>query len=652
MDNERDYSYENLVLESKKIQQLKKDCLVSTKLSLTGIINLVVNYEDPYLIDIFLRSCFAPHEIYGGAYDLDAIELQNGTPGRGMAIQYLDKLIYGSFDEENSSDGLLKIPKIDKSNGKRIRNPDGFINRKKVLENKCKDKTLIIKNIDYCLDFLNQHAKPGSIDPRALWIFDNFRNPTVKLGCRLLLITNEPLVFPFKVRMIKFEPIDYFEATHLLDSSVDRYKRAGYDIGLSDSQRKQIIRKLCGLTYSEAGDVLLESFSMRAEGNDNVKKIDANKVVKNLRSKVNRNLMQNATGLTCLTARPWNDYICPESSNFTYDVKKILRDISEINILRDKINDSLSSEESKFLEHNIEAIRSRMPHVILLYGRGGVGKSAFPIHLAGLLDFDVWDFNVTATHSKWVGEGPERMREAISKISKATHLVVRIDEYDRAIGASDSSGNGMHQAHKQVESEFMNWLQNSQEENLFCKNDIFVVLTTNHKENITGPLLRSGRIDLVIDINEFDSKSMKETFLSAPRRMINRGVIVAGYQNQEELEKAIASLDIERLSSLVSQKGFTVRDVDILIQEMSAHNYYYCKSGKGIRWTTENFVSVIENSVGSAKSESTSELVLGDRHLIDADVKDDNQLAFGFDQEYNNTFDINSFKNRNGFDLK
>jgi SpoVK/Ycf46/Vps4 family AAA+-type ATPase len=636
-------SYEVLIDHSKKFQQLKKDCVISVKLSLTGITNLVVGYEDPCLVEAFLKSCFKDYELYRGTYDIDAVELQKGSPSRGFATSYLDALIYGSCDEEPDKDGLgIKNPKTDNATGKRKRNPDGFVNRKEVLEGKFKDRTLIIKNLDYCLDFCQN--KPGDIDARSLWIFDNFRNPSTKLGCRLLLVSNELLKLPFKVRTVKFDHVDEFEAGHLLNSFINMYRKGKYDIVFSQSQRKQIIRKLCGLTYTEAGDALAESISIRAEVKEGVKEIDSNKVVKNLRSKVNRNLMQDATGLTCLSPRPWQDYICPENSNFTYDVKKILRDFKEIDMLRKKAEEMIKERKDDTIPtKTIQAIRSRMPHVIVLYGKGGLGKSAFPLHFAGLLDFDVWDFNVTATHSKWVGEGPDRMREAITKVSKASHLVVRIDEYDRAIGSTGASGQGMHEAHKQVEAEFMNWLQNSQEENLFVKNDVFLVLTTNHKENITGPLLRSGRADLVIDIAEFDTKSMKETFLSAPRRMENRGVTVVGFNGREEFDKAVLSLDIDRLAAITSQRGFTVRDVDTVLQEMAAHNYYYNRTGEGIPWTTDNFVKVLENSEGSAKGENTSELVLGDRFLLEQTAKEDLQKTFTFFEECNTGFNLEKF---------
>jgi len=608
---------EDLIKNSQKFKSLKRECLSATRLSLTGITNLVVNYENRYIVDTFLKYCFKSEELYKGTFGIDAVELQQGGPGRGLSPTYIDTLIYGTFKMKQSADDPLPMPVIDPETGKRVRNHDGFVNRKEVLTNDCKDLLLVIRNIDYCVDFCSEN--PGRVDPRSLWIFDNFRNSDVKKRCRLLLVTNEPLDLPFKVRVINLPPVDEFEAQHLIQQFTKRYEDSGYEIGFNENQIKQMVRKLCGSTYTEAGDALTEAISRsNADPSNKTKKIDSTKAVRNLREKINRNLMEEAVGLTHLSPRPWGDYICPESSNFTHDVRKIVRDFEEIQRLKGQLDQQIKQRvDDTTTLNDIEAIQSRMPHVIVLYGKGGVGKSAFPIHFAGLLDFDVWDFNVGASHSKWVGEGAERMRKAIDKISKASHVVIRIDEYDRAIGASHNSGDGMHAAHKQVESEFMNWLQNSQEDNLFQKNNLFLVLTTNHKENITGPLLRSGRADLVIDIDNFDKKSMEETFLSAPRRMNNRGVKVVGFEGMAHFLKAIEELDVSRIADIASQKNFTVRDVDTLLTEMAAHDYYHKQSKYGIPWSTESFVKVLENSMGSAKDDNTCELVLGDRHLME-----------------------------------
>jgi hypothetical protein len=263
-------------------------------------------------------------------------------------------------------------------------------------------------------------------------------------------------------------------------------------------------------------------------------------------------------------------------------------------------------------------------HQFLLEDFTVTHNSAFPIHLAGLLDMDVWDFNINATHSKWIGQGSEQMRESLEKISATSHIIIRIDEYDRAMGSTNERGGGMHEAHKQVESEFMNWLQNTQEDNLFVKRNIFVVMTTNHVDNITGPMLRSGRADLVIDIGSFDADSMMRTFSSCARRMYNRGITVSGFETQEALQAAIDQLDLAKLSEIAMVKKFTVRDVEMLIIEMGAYKYYFEKYGdeRGIPWTTESFVKILENSEGSVKGATTGELKLGDRDYYKEDAED------------------------------
>ena len=649
----------DLVSNSDKFKKLRKECIVSVKLSLTGITNLVVNYEDPCLVDCFLNACFKPEELYRKTYEMDAVELQKGRPGSGFATQYIDNTIYGTIKRSASMDTSALEDSADvqdKNSGKRQRNPDGFVSRPEVISGTCEDRLLIIRNVDHCLDFCQTDSCgniQGIIDPRSLHLFDNFRNPTVRKKCRILLVTNQKLKFPFKIKCIEFDPVDEFEAEHVVSSFSMLYKKGGYTVEFNTNHRSQIIRKLKGLTYTEAGDAFGGALSRHSETGTNGKIIDPLKVIRNLRKKINAGFMEDAMGLTALTSRPWADYICPEASNFTFDIKKMIRDFNEINRLKEeKEKLVVVGKDDEGIDSTMEAIRTRMPHVIILYGRGGVGKSAYPIHFAGLLDFDVWDFNINATHSKWIGEGPERMRETLARISKASHLVVRIDEYDRAMGANDSAGQGMHSAFKQVESEFMNWLQNVQEEGVLVKNDIFLVLTTNHKENITGPLLRSGRADLVMDIADFDVTSMKQTFQSAHRRMKNRGVLVMGFSDYDQLAQAIANLDLDRLAGIATGKGFTVRDIDVLIQEMASHLYYFKKDGSGIQWTTDNFVKVLENSTGSAKDENTNELILGDRCLMEGEKEKDPQTMFPFFDKINPEFDIHEFTKGDFFKQK
>jgi len=991
---------EYLVEKSPNINQMITELKSSSGLSVTGLVNFVVNHENPYLIEMILKKAFKVEQLFNGTVELDAVELQHGRPGKGASVRYFDELIYGTYKIKRNAQGEPE-PDIDEQTGVIKREQNGFVTRSDLRKNPkdggCKDRILLINNIDYSLDWCNP-KEPGKVDTRALYVLDKFRDPMTRLGCVLILISNEKLDLPFKITTIEITPVGEFEVKHILNSYIRLFRNRDVNLIISETEVNQIVRKLAGLNYTESCDTLAYCFlrSIR-EAEDGSSNMDMAEVLKLLRTKINKDLMEDGFGLTQLMPRPWEDYICPEQSNFTHDVNKLMRDFEEVNLLsaeRKEIANGLKEKKKSQkifnegldkisrLEKNVEDLRTRMPHIIVLYGQGGVGKclgrgtkvimydgsvknvedvssedilmgpdslprhvlsttkgfgplyrvsqkngkdyvcndkhilslkkegtknnndpvfvsaeeymdksmywkkthygwksgvefkesevpidpywlglwlgdgnshkpsitvadkeveiqeylekwasdnsyfirkhkergahawsfsrrkgsgfsvngvldnlrklkvyqnkhiptlysinsskirlellaglldsdgymtktgtlqlttvkkeiaeeamflirslglkafwsesvkgiksrnysvvaytisiggdlsriptkilrkqghdnpqkrslkcsievesigdgeyfgftidgdhqflledftvthnSAFPIHLAGLLDMDVWDFNINATHSKWIGQGSEQMRGSLEKISATSHIVIRIDEYDRAMGSTNERGGGMHEAHKQVESEFMNWLQNTQEENLFVKRNIFVVLTTNHIENITGPMLRSGRTDLVIDIGSFDSASMLETFRTCARRMYNRGVTVLGFDSQEELQTAIDSLDLEKLSELAMTKKFTVRDVEMLIIEMGAFRYYFDKYGdeRGIPWTTEAFAKILENSEGSVKGASTGELKLGDRDYY-KDDPEDIQVEFG-----DSITDVDKLKETKGF---
>jgi SpoVK/Ycf46/Vps4 family AAA+-type ATPase len=640
------------------ISELKSVC----SMSVTGITNFVVNHENPLLVEYILKQSIDVKQLFNGTVKIDAVEVQHGRPGKGASVRYLDELIYGTYKLKKDPNGD-PIPDINEQTGAIRREENGLVTRsglrKKPSDGGCKDRLLVVNNIDYSLDWCKPED-PGKVDTRALFLLDKFRNPASRWGCGLIIVTNEKLDLPFKIGTVEMPSVTAFEVKHMLNRYILLYRDKKVKLIISETEIKQIVRKLSGLTYNDSCHVLAHCFLKSVRTNESGEEyMDMAEVLKNLRTKINKDLMDDGFGLTQLAPRPWEDYICPEQSNFTYDVKKLLRDFEEVDILSDERKSLANSLKNKknskkfdeglekinFLESGIDDLRTRMPHIIVLHGQGGVGKSAFPVHLAGLLDMDVWDFNINATHSKWIGQGAEQMRNSLEKISETSHIVIRIDEYDRAMGSTNERGGGMHEAHKQVESEFMNWLQNSQEDNIFVKRNIFVVMTTNHVDNITGPMLRSGRADLVIDIGNFDSESILEAFKTCARRMYNRGVSVTGFKTQEDLQKAIDRLDLEKLSEIAMTKKFTVRDIEMLIIEMGAYKYYFDKYGdeRGIPWTTDAFAKVLEHSEGSVKGASTGELKLGDREYFKEDLEDI-QVEFG-----DSVSDVDKLKETKGF---
>ena len=624
-----------LAANSDSLKNLAKLLKVSTSIAPTGIVNFVVGHEDPILVRAVLEQAFNNDEIMDRTFGYDAFELQHGNPGGKKASSFIESKIFGSVKMKKGPNDVL-IPEIEPTTGARIRNKDGLVNRPEVqaIENPTKERTLVISNIDTSLDFCPMDSH-GAIDLRNGQMFVTFTNKNVRHTTRLLLVTSEPLSFkkvnstiPFPCTRIDFPKLSEFEAKNVLHDYISFYvyrNTTKYIFNMSKRQEEQAIRKLVGLTYMQAREAVVFSLCCSRKENTEIDHkngtiLDANLFLKELRKRINGLYLREAKGITTLESRPWEDYVLPDTSNFSYHVKNMLRDFQEIALLRGDLKklQEANNPQAEVLENQIEALENNIPHTMLLYGKGGVGKSAFPVHYAGLLGYDVIDFNINAMHSKWIGEGGENIRKALESISKATHMVIRIDEYDRAMGATNSSGTGMHEAHKQVEMEIMNWLANASENNLFRKNKIILVMTTNHKENLTGPLIRSGRMDLAIDISSFDPKAMNITLKTSARRMYNRGAVALGFNTKEDFQSEIEKLDIDKLSHLLTMKRFTVRDVESLLQVMARHRYYNLKyKDEGLPWNNEVFEKVIEYSEGSVKDDTTGELIIGDARYIE-----------------------------------
>jgi hypothetical protein len=421
-----------LVEKSANMRRVIEELKATVEVTSTGITNFVVNHENPLLVESILLEAFKTEQLFNETVKFDAVELQHGRPGKGSSVRYFDELIYGTYKTKLNKEDET-VPDMDEQLGIFHREENGLTTRasikRKLVDSGCKDRILIINNMDYSLDFCKTDH-PGQIDTRALFILDKFRHPTARNGCALILVTNKRLDLPFPVNSVEINVVSRFEVIHILNIFIKHYRDQNVRLLINETEAKQITRKLTGLSYCGACDALAYCLTRSKSTKDGVDIIDMAKVLKLLRTKVNKDLMVGGFGLAQLEARPWEDYICPEQSNFTYDVKKLMRDFKEVEHLteeRKTLSKDLKSEknQSKFdnglervgdIEKDIDDIQSRMPHVIVLHGQGGVGKSAFPVHLAGLLDMDVWDFNVNATHSKWIGQGGEQMRESLEKM--------------------------------------------------------------------------------------------------------------------------------------------------------------------------------------------------------------------------------------------
>ena len=103
------FDHKALIENSPAFVQLQEEVRLSMKQTLTGMVNLVVDHEEPVLVKEFLKYAFNSEELFNNTYKIDAVELQQGQPGKGVARSFLDRLIYGSFETTEVDEGIVSF---------------------------------------------------------------------------------------------------------------------------------------------------------------------------------------------------------------------------------------------------------------------------------------------------------------------------------------------------------------------------------------------------------------------------------------------------------------------------------------------------------------------------------------------------------------
>ena len=250
MDKENiDVGYEKIIGYPMYVA-LKEEILVATRISISGITNFVTKYECPCLIDTFLKSCFKPEQIYNSK-DVDFANMCN--PNKTLMDLLAD-----------------------------------FIGRKEVLMGEFKDRTLILRNIDLCPEVYERNK--GFTIP-ALAIFNRFRHPSVKMGCRILFVSDTELNFQFRTRTIHLPRVDMVVANSIFDNIKYLYESCGYKFNDSTNfmEGKIAIELISTPSFALAEDLLLEAFSASNESQlKNKKELDAKNICEKLKLCKNR----------------------------------------------------------------------------------------------------------------------------------------------------------------------------------------------------------------------------------------------------------------------------------------------------------------------------------------------------------------------------
>ena len=174
-----------------------------------------------------------------------------------------------------------------------------------------------------------------------------------------------------------------------------------------------------------------------------------------------------------------NDYKYDISSNFGQLVERT-RNIAKIT----------NPEQRK---QTIE----QLPHMLILRGEPGTGKSVYAHALADLLGTQVNRINLADVFDKWVGNSEKETDKLIQTIFSSRNVVFLIDEVDRMSGG-DSGGGGVgsegHPTEKKVIAKFLEAFGERLGE--LVSRGVFIIMTTNHVNAIDNALLKRTKGDV------------------------------------------------------------------------------------------------------------------------------------------------------------
>lgn len=154
------------------------------------------------------------------------------------------------------------------------------------------------------------------------------------------------------------------------------------------------------------------------------------------------------------------------------------------------------------------------PKGILLIGPPGTGKSLTAKAVASEWGIPLIRFDLGKLFAGIVGASEENVRRAIALAEAVAPVVLWIDEIEKGMAGSSSSGQTDSGVTSRVFGTLITWMQER-------KRPVFVVATANNVSNLPPELMRAGRWDEIFSI-DLPSEQEREIILAIHLRKKNR----------------------------------------------------------------------------------------------------------------------------------
>jgi AAA+ superfamily predicted ATPase len=145
------------------------------------------------------------------------------------------------------------------------------------------------------------------------------------------------------------------------------------------------------------------------------------------------------------------------------------------------------------------------PKGVFLLGVQGCGKSLCAKAVSGLWGMPLLRLDVGRMFGSLVGSSEENMRRAIQVAESIAPVVLWIDEIEKAMAGSKSSGNTDSGTTARVFGTFLTWLSEK-------TSSVFVIATANNISDLPPELLRKGRFDEIFFVDLPNDEERREIF--------------------------------------------------------------------------------------------------------------------------------------------
>lgn len=257
------------------------------------------------------------------------------------------------------------------------------------------------------------------------------------------------------------------------------------------------------------------------------------------------------------------------------------------------------ARERNFSEFTDEARQYGLPYPkgVLLFGIPGCGKSLAAKALANMWEVPLIKLDLSRLFGSLVGETETNTREALKMAEAMSPCVVWLDEVDKAISGTSSSGRTDSGVTSRMFGNILTWLQEKE-------SAVYVIATANNI-NLPPEFLRKGRFDEIffVDLPNLEERKeiLKIQIQKHKHNPENFDIDALADKcdgfNGAEIEECIVSAMFRAWND--SKRPYTTKDIEVSFTEITPASEGVMKETIADlrKWSQDHGIRVANSSV-------------------------------------------------------